>query len=237
MTGKTKRDQAQTNTTRNSIRTVQHERKVCLLLWGGAYKQSDNSAFQMAAINVEKDYRRGDKNKYEIINKKLLSLRQLVATINDQKESSIRSLDLFSHGGPDNFYMVTVRDDVDGGILNDIRLYRYIFHDDSFSRGDLSKLKFSNFSEDAKVEIHGCKTAAGSEGNMVADFSRHLYTAGKTRSVVIGHMTNADPLIRGVATTISEQDYRHQVRAIYRNGELIAKTRKIGALNEHELSR
>ncbi|ODV43327.1 hypothetical protein AWV79_18145 [Cupriavidus sp. UYMMa02A] len=196
MTGNTKGQKARTNTTKDSVHTVQYDRKVRLLLWGGAYAQTDNSAFQMAAINVAKDYKRDDKNKYEIINKRLRSLQSLVLEINNQKPNSIRSLDIFTHGGPDNFFMVTVRDDKDGGFLNDIRLYRYVFHNDSFSRAHLRKLKFDNFSEDAKVEIHGCQTAANSD-NIVADFSKYLIDAGKTKSVVIGHTTKADPLING----------------------------------------
>ncbi|SCU91547.1 conserved hypothetical protein [Cupriavidus necator] len=227
---------ARTNTTRDSVHTVQHERKVRLLLWGGAYAQSDNSAFQMAAINVAKDYKKDDKNKYEIINKRLRSLQSLILEINDQKPNSIRSLDIFTHGGPDNFFMVTVRNDQDGSFLNNIRLYRYIFHNDSFSRAHLRKLKFENFSEDAKVEIHGCQTAATSD-NIVADFSKYLFAAGKTKSVVIGHTTNTDPRINGDKTGIPDQDYRHLERAIYRGGKLLTKTRKTGALDERELAK
>jgi len=50
MSGNLKGQKARTNTTKDSIHTVQYDRKVRLLLWGGAYAQSDNSAFQMAAM-------------------------------------------------------------------------------------------------------------------------------------------------------------------------------------------
>ncbi|KAF7963910.1 hypothetical protein AWV80_04435 [Cupriavidus sp. UYMU48A] len=236
MSGNLKGQKARTNTTQDSVHTVQYDRKVRLLLWGGAYAQSDNSAFQMAAINVAKDYKRDDKNKYEIINKRLQSLQSLILEINDQKPNSIRSLDIFTHGGPDNFFMVTVRNDKDGSFLNNIRLYRYIFHNDSFSRAHLRKLKFDNFTEDTKVEIHGCQTAARSD-NIVADFSMYLFEAGKTKSVVIGHTTKAGPQINGDNTGIAGQDYRHLERAIYRGGKLLTKTKKAGALDERELAK
>ncbi|MBP0630185.1 hypothetical protein [Cupriavidus sp. AcVe19-1a] len=50
MSGNLKGQKARTNTTKDSVHTVQYDRKVRLLLWGGAYAQSDNSAFQMAAM-------------------------------------------------------------------------------------------------------------------------------------------------------------------------------------------
>lgn len=217
---------------------VPHKRKVRLLLWGGAYKTNDNFTFDWAVRRVVKDYKANDGNKYEVIVKKIGSADDLLAVLNSQEDNSIRSVDLFTHGGPDHFYMVSVRSDRDGG-LNNFRWYRYAFHNESFSRGDLKKIQFSKFSENAKVEIHGCKTASNpkDEDNIAADFSKRLYEAGKTKSAVIGHTTNATPAFNGEGKTAdAEQDYRHDERAIFKNGRLVTLTKKKGALDEGGLS-
>jgi hypothetical protein len=228
-----------TNPEKGSVVQVTHNRKVRLLLWGGAYATSDNYTFERAKINVVKTYKVADRSKYDIVVKQINSADQLIAAINAQKAESIRSLDIFTHGGPDDFYMVSVRSDKDGG-LNDLRLYRYAFHNESFSRGDLKKLQFDRFTVDAKVELHGCKTAEESsvEDNIAADFSKHLYEAGKTRSSVVGHTENATPAYNGGGKTKDEdQDYRHGKRAIFKNGKLIKNTSQKGMLDEAELAK
>lgn len=228
-----------TNSTEGSVAPVPHKRKVRLLLWGGAYATGDNSAFEWSARHVVKDYKAGDSNKYEIISKKVESADNFIEILNAQEDDSIRSLDLFTHGGPDNFYMVSVRANKDGWI-NSFRWYRYVFHNVSFSRSDLKKIQFAKFTENAKVEIHGCKTASDpkDEDNIVADFSKRLYEAGKTKSAVIGHTTEANPEINGRGKTKNpDQDYRFGQRAIYKNGSLVLLTNRQGALDEAELAK
>lgn len=228
-----------TNHDKGSVAPVPHKRKVRLLLWGGAYSTSDNFTFDWAVRNVTKDYREGDKNKYEIVSKKIGSADELIAIINGQEADSIRSIDLFTHGGPGNFYMVSVRSDTDGG-LNKFRWYRYVFHNESFSRSDLQKLKWDRFADNAKVEFHGCKTAENprDEDNIAADFSKRLYDAGKTKSAVIGHIINATPSINGEGKTDSKaQDYRHGPRAIFKNGKLTSQTSQKGAIDEGALEK
>ncbi|WP_044530835.1 hypothetical protein [Herbaspirillum sp. B65] len=226
-----------TNHEKGSIVPLPYKRKVRLLLWGGAYKTNDNFTFEWTVRKVVKDYKARDQNKYEVISKKIESASDLLAALNGQEDNSIRSLDLFTHGGPEHFYMVSVRSDRDGG-LNNFRWYRYIFHNRSFPRSYLGKVKFSKFTENAKVEIHGCQTAKHpkDENNIAADFSRRLYSAGKTKSAVIGHTTNIAPNINGAKTTDKEQDYRHGERAIFKNGQLVRLTLQRMALDEEKLS-
>jgi len=228
-----------TNHEKGSIAPLPHKRKVRLLLWGGAYATSDNFTFDWAVRNVVKDYKDSDRNKYEIVVKHIGSADDLIATINGQEADSIHSLDLFTHGGPNNFYMVSVRSDRDGG-LNKFRWYRYVFHNESFSRSDLKKLQFDKFADDAKVEFHGCKTAENpnDEDNIAADFSKRLYETGKTKSAVIGHIINATPAINGEGKTESKaQDYRHGPRAIFKNGKLTKQTSQQGMLDEAGLAK
>ncbi|MBP0624645.1 hypothetical protein [Cupriavidus consociatus] len=71
----------------------------------------------------------------------------------------------------------------------------------------------------------------------MADFSKYLFEAGKTKTVVIEHTTGTDPRINGDKTEIPDQDYRHLERAIYRGGKLLTRTKKTGALDESELAK
>ncbi|GJH27830.1 hypothetical protein [Caballeronia novacaledonica] len=229
-----------TNFTKGSIASVSLKRKVRLVLWGGAYATSDNSTFEWAAKRVIKDYTDNDKQKYEIIFKRIDSAESFALSISDQNQDSIHSLDLFTHGGPDHFFMVSVRQEQGGG-LNKFKWYRYLFHNSSLSRGDLEKLQYERFAEDAKVEFHGCQTAKEpkEEDNIAADFSRFLFIAGKTHSAVIGHVDKANPnrpVKSGVARFI-DQDYRWGQRAIYKDGNLKAITRQEGATNERAFSK
>lgn len=57
----------------------------------------------------------------------------------------------------------------------------------------------------------------------VEELSELLYDAEKNNSVVIGHITKANPLINGDGkTTIAQQDYRHGGRNIYNNGDKLS---------------
>lgn len=185
---------AKTNTKKGSVHTIALARKVRLLLWGGAYATSDNHTFERAKREVTKDYKQSDNNTLEIIDVRIDSAQEFIATINKQKVNSIRSLDVFTHGGPDHLYMVSVREENNGG-FNNFRWYRYAVHNASLSRPDLSKIQFSNFTNEAKIEFQGCQTSANpkDEDNIAADFSRRLKEAGKIKSSVIGHTTNAAP--------------------------------------------
>ena len=58
---------------------------------------NDNSAFQFAALNIQKTYSKfGDK----VIIKKISTAEDIVKTISTVPNNSIASLDIISHGSP-----------------------------------------------------------------------------------------------------------------------------------------
>ena len=90
---------------------------------------------------------------------------------------------------------------------------------------------FKVFTNESKIEIHGCNTAFDGELDTLSSLiSLALFKAGKKRSVVIGHADFSSPN-RGGTKDISKQDYRHETRIIYNNGKVIAKTRREGRLS------
>ena len=101
----------------------------------------------------------------------------------------------------------------------------------------IGEINFSRFASNAKVELHGCKTA-GTESdtdNITADFSVRLATAGKAASIVIGHADKANPNINGGGEKNSEQDYRHGQRVIFSKGKIVKVTKQKGHLSERDL--
>jgi hypothetical protein len=107
----------------------------------------------------------------EVESQKYRTLGALVCDLREGNESAHRSsaLDHRRHASAcmsstfrGDWTTTSVRSDKDGG-LNHIRLYRYAFHNASFSRDDLIKLQFDRFTNDSKVEFHGCKTAEKSK--------------------------------------------------------------------------
>ena len=95
----------------------------------------------------------------------------------------------------------------------------------------LSDINFNVFTNESKIEIHGCNTAIdGDEDSFSAVLSSHLFKAGKKKSIVIGHTDFTTPN-RGNTTEITKQDYRHGQRAIFYNGKLRYKTRAEGRIS------
>jgi hypothetical protein len=90
---------------------------------------------------------------------------------------------------------------------------------------DIGEINFKNFTNNARIEIHGCNGAKEElpNDNIVHDISILLFNSGKDKSYAIGHTTKNNPNIKGGATKINEQDYRHNRRAIYHNGSIINK--------------
>ncbi|KWH22256.1 hypothetical protein WL99_27705 [Burkholderia cepacia] len=241
MTGK-----AQTNRQQGSVAQLPYRRKIRLVLWGGAATTGDNSAFQFAALNVIKDYKARDKGNYEIIQKNIAVAKDIVFHVNAQEDDSIASLDIFTHGGPQALYLTTASPDTSPTlryVLHNSSLYRsvgrMVFNAAGWTAGSalIREISFSTFVTNAKIELHGCKTAdAASDGdNIAADFSQRLFAAGKSTSTVIGHADKATPNIKGGGEKLNEQDYRHGLRLIYRNGQVLKTTRQKGQLSEREL--
>ncbi|RAR64961.1 hypothetical protein C7401_10477 [Paraburkholderia unamae] len=237
---------AKTNPEKNSIAPLPHKRKVRLLLWGGAATPGDNGAFQWAARNVIKDYKASDRGNFTIDEHHILVAKDIVSYINDQDDDSIRSLDIFTHGGPQALYLTTASPDTD-------KVLRYVLHNSSLYRTRtrmilnaagwtegsalIDEINFGKFAKNAKIELHGCTTADAESDtdNIAADFSSRLSEAGKTVSIVIGHADKANPNIKGGGEKNDEQDYRHGQRVVFSNGKIVKVTRQNGLLIEREL--
>ena len=95
----------------------------------------------------------------------------------------------------------------------------------------ISDINFKVFTNESKIEIHGCNTAFDGELDTLSSFNIISFIQSrKKRSVVIGHADFSSPN-RGGTKDISKQDYRHETRIIYNNGKVIAKTRREGRLS------
>lgn len=215
-----------------------------LVIYGGARKSGDNSAFFHASKNVIKDYK-NDLPVKSVFMKN--GIKDLLDTINNQPEDSVQSLDIFVHGSEYGLYTVIgssleksiSEKDVNSMNLESniyINLNRKIYQWSPTGQKNwnnlytLSDINYKVFTKESKIEIHGCHTAFdGANDTLCAVLSKYLYDAGKLRSVVIGHTDYANPN-RGGTKEISKQDYRHEERAIYNNGRLIAKTRLEGRI-------
>jgi hypothetical protein len=258
---------AVTNQTPKSIHIVPEKRKVRLLIVRKGTEKGDISAFKFARENVINSYEIVDKGRYEIIKCDVSTAKELVAEINKHDIDSIRSLDIFSHGGENALYMTvgTPRFRGDGGIVDTIRdeldrADRWIFRNAALYRSNaalmkdiavvadstsLDSIEMNRFTENVKVELHGCNTAKPSEGGFLSDpdpadnfageFSKLLFEAGHSHSVVIGSPVQSNPSINGDKTTIKQQDYRHGRRCIFRNGEKIGEIKSKGHFDERQL--
>ena len=220
---------------------------VRLIFWGGAKRKSDNSAFNIAAKNVAKDYS-GD----DVSINKAYSAKKIISIINNQKKL-IQSIDFLTHGSQYALYIVRVEDDTDNSYLNkDINedveannLYasKTVKSSQSWFAGSdegvINDIDFSKFTNNAKIEIHGCKSGADTYmvDNIAINLSENLYDADKLKSVVIAHLTKANPNINGEGKTkISEQDYRHGNRIIYNNGKKLFTTTSQGRITASDIN-
>ena len=98
---------------------------------------------------------------------------------------------------------------------------------------------FTVFTDDARIQIHGCNTARGlMPGNtLVEEISEQIYKVGRKNAYVIGHTDKSNPNINGPKTMIKQQDYRHGERSIYHNGGLLMNTNKKGIIEHAEIQR
>lgn len=235
-----------TNSKKGSVAPLPYKPKVRLLLWGGAATSSDNSAFQWASRNVIKDYKAAGRGNFTIEDHRILVAKDIVKYINSQDDDSIRSLDIYTHGGPQALYLTTASPDTSKVlryVLHNSSLYRtrtrMVFNAAGWTEGSalMKDINFAKFTTNAKIELHGCRTADADSDtdNIVADFSTRLYEAGKTASVAIGHADKANPNIKGGGEDDDEQDYRHGQRVVFSNGKSLKMTRDKGHLDESEL--
>lgn len=229
---------------RRALAAQKHQ--VRLVIWGGAATPGDNSAFEFAARNVVGDYRAKTKGNFSFVQQHIKVAKDIVTAIKRQGHDSIRSLDIFTHGGPHALYLTTA--DADSS-----KVLRYVLHNSSLYRGRarmylnaagwtegsalISDIDFTKFAANAKIELHGCRTAEADSGadNIAADLSIRLYQAGKRDAYVIGHADKANPNIKGGGEKNAEQDYRHGRRIVFHNGRIIRATSQNGFIDENAL--
>lgn len=247
-----------TNDTKGSVASVPYKRKTRLLLWGGAARPGDNSAFEFAKANVLRDYKKEGKGTFAFVEKRLLTAQDIITTINEQDDDNIRSLDIWTHGGPQALFMTTADPpppktaswitqqlyELNKWGLHNSSLYRsrtnMLLQGAALVKGSglVTSINFAKFAKNAKVELHGCRAAATeSDGdNIAADFSLRLYEAGKTGAVVIGPADKANPNIRGGGEALAEQDYRHGSRVMFSNGKVVKVIKQSGFIAEPKVT-
>lgn len=222
-----------------------------LIIYGGARSASDNSAFLHASKNVIKDYRNDLPIKSYFMSQ---GIKQLINAVNQETENSVQSLDIFSHGSELGLYTVigaslknfitheyaqvnNLASNLYRNRLTKINQYEIFGGANWRNSFVISEINFKVFTIESKIEIHGCHSAFDGESDtLCALMSKALYQVGKKRSVVIGHADFATPN-RGGTKIISQQDYRHEERVIYNNGNVIARTRAEGRISSSFIKR
>lgn len=212
-----------------------------VLMYGGAKKVGDNSAFYYASLNVKKDYKSDMEIESIFLEIESIFLDngaiQIQEYLSKQPNNSIQSLDIFCHDSyfalflrkgasmsktienlkPSNLYLGT-KSKIAGSLDTFFDSGEF---NDSKDQRLISDLNLNAFTNSCKIEIHGCSTSMVI-GNFCENLSEALYRAGKLRSVVIGHPDKANPNITGKAKfSNEEQDYRHGEREIHHNGKSI----------------
>lgn len=213
-------------------------KEVRLIFAGGAKKVGDNGAFTAAAKNVNATY--GGKGK--ILEAK--SSDYISKTINSYEENTVASLDILTHGSQVAFFMYKKYegdDDWTNVSMYDWGWTKTITGDDiGKEAGKIDDIKFNRFTDNAIIEIHGCKSAADNWfdlDNIAVDMSQKLDNAGKKNAVVIAHVEKANPLINGKKTTNKQQDYRHGKRVVYHDGKVLFSTSKKGHIGRKVIDR
>ena len=133
----------------------------------------------------------------------------VVSVLETQLENSVQSLDLFCHGDPNGVYFMigaSLDKNIENKEKNPIASNIYISKFKAIYRGfdekmnkmknqyAISHLKLSAFTNESKVEIHGCNTGKGDDC-FASELSKQLFDAGKTSSVVIGHASKANLIL------------------------------------------
>jgi RHS repeat-associated protein len=198
-----------------------------LMFVGKASKTSDNNAFKQAATNLNKEYTDSKASIFYISTGK-----EIVNEINNSSKK-IQSIDFFSHSGHNGMFFT--HDEWLGDndfYINDAeenKVAGYWTNDSA----DLSEIDYTKFTNDAKVEFHGCNSGNKDfADNMASEFSKNMYGAGKTKSVAIGHGTKANPNSETLGN-----DYRHGLRRVYHNGTELFTTKREGRIPSRIINR
>lgn len=203
-----------------------------------AHGAAHNATFFHAAKTVAKGYSDWGKSGTMI---KISCADALITRVNACSKASLDTLDVFCHGTPWSLNF-SLLNDKNCGLFADRRAYLGYAIVGPFSDGVnspegrgrlISDIDFGVFTENARVEFHGCQTAKDAFiGDSFAEvFSKALGAVGKTKAIVIGHVDKSNPNIKGAKTTNSQQDYRHGPRVVFRSGKVIWKTSDRGDLS------
>lgn len=205
-----------------------------LIFYGGS--KSHDGVFKRAADNVNNDYSKSDKVKKEdfILIK---TAKTIVDKINSEEDNIVQSIDVFCHGGRDELYFSH------NEMWGDNDLYKNQKEESADanywwnSSRTLNDINYNVFTNTVKIEIHGCTTGSYDEGKdspFAEVFSKHIYNAGKTKSIVIAHGTKSNP---NMHKTLKGDDYRHGFRRIFHNGKQLFTTRKEGRITASEINK
>lgn len=175
---------------------------------------------------------------------------QIASFINAQPENSIASLDFFGHSGQKGIYFDESKSS-DGIVKNNLYMNsdakETAESEDAASPTNqnsvtLDAIDPTKFTDDARIELHGCETAGNdpdnyeaSENLLAAAISKKLYDAGKCNAVVIGHVGKAGPAFPGDESGTQYPDYRQNFRRVYWNGHMIYQTNAVGDISDETI--
>ena len=132
-------------------------------------------------------------------------MKQFIDLINDQPENSVQSLDVFAHGSDLGLYSVigaslkksmTFEYSQSNNLSSNLyrnrstKFDQYQFFGGANWRNSfiISDINFKVFTNESKIEIHGCNTAFDGELDTLSSFNIISFIQSrKKRSVVIGH--------------------------------------------------
>lgn len=210
-----------------------------------------NASFEFAARNLVKNYKELDDNA-KISSTFTRSAAEIVLTINQSPDNSIKSFDWVGHGSYESLAMSKYcesctgrKEKVNQSLYKDQAALNKTDFPTTEKATTVNDIDWSKFTSDAIIEAHGCETAKNTDygdkshdnGNIMVVMSKKLYAAGKTRAVTIGHTQNANPRINGDdETKHEEQDYRHGERVVFWNGNEILRTTQKGAITRETIN-
>jgi RHS repeat-associated protein len=175
----------------------------------------------------------------EIIITKIKNGPDIIKYLNMQQKGSIKSFDYIGHGGPRGLWFPH-------DMTKDEKFRRQNLYADGHYRGaensmentmsvDEGDIDYGVFTNDARIELHGCGTAGyeedgvvyGQTFNLGMAMSMGLLQAGKNDAVVIAHYGPAGP--------DGNADYRQNTRIVYWQGQEIFRTNIKGAISDETI--
>jgi hypothetical protein len=177
-------------------------------------ESSHVNTFLNAAATLEAEYKKKFPN-HRVEKHHIKSAVELNKILSSQPDLTVRSVDIIGHGRYDRIGIMDDDYERTSIMMDDVFYFFKFWFSDMLEVEDLD---FRFFAINAKIEVHGCRTAdkEHQDNNIIRNLSMMLYEAGKTKSYVIGHGNKAQPKPGKKA-----QDYRHDARFIYHNGQLV----------------